>query len=108
VAATVNQHFEAAMSRAFVREDDHDPTPTLRFTLPRRNDPSWPAAAALAMLDAAYAGQTGAGEEATGLPWGDPALADEVRRILSEEEAKPELEQDRRLVQVARRYLRAG
>jgi hypothetical protein len=96
------------MSRAFVREDDHDSTPTLRFTLPRRKHPSWPAAAAMALLEAAYAGQTAAGEEATGIRWGDESLAAEVRRIIEEEEARPELEQDRRLVQVARRYLRAG
>lgn len=96
------------MSRAFVKEDTDDNTPTLRFTLPRRRDPGFPAAAAMALLDAAYAGQTGAGEEATGYRWGDPALAGEVRRIMEEEEALPELEQDRRLVQVARRYLRAS
>jgi hypothetical protein len=96
------------MSRAFVREDDEDPTPVLRFTLPPRDHPSWPAAAALALLDAAYAGQTSAGEEATGHRWGDPQLAPEVRRILEEEESRPEMEQDRRLVRVARRYLEAG
>ncbi|HSJ23903.1 MAG TPA: hypothetical protein VK929_04400 [Longimicrobiales bacterium] len=95
------------MSRAFVKEDDHDPTPELSFALPRRKDPSFPAAAAMALLEAAYAGQIGAGEEATGYQWGDPALAGEVQRILEEAEARPEMEQDRRLVQVARRYLRA-
>jgi hypothetical protein len=96
------------MSRAFVKEDAGDPTPPPRFTLPRRNSPGWPAAAALALLDAAYAGHTAAGEAATGVPWGDPLLAGEVRRIIEEEEAKDELEQDRRLIQVGRRYLRAG
>jgi hypothetical protein len=95
------------MSRAFVREDADEPPP-LRFTLPPRRHPSFRAAAALALLEAAWAGQTAAGEEATGYPWGDPALADEVRRILDEEQARPEPEQDRRLIQVARRYLRAG
>lgn len=97
------------MSRAFVREDrDGEEPPALRFTLPPRRHPAFRAAAAEALLDAAYAGQTSIGEEATGHHWGDPALGDDVRRILEEEESKPELEQDRRLVQVARRYLRAA
>jgi hypothetical protein len=96
------------MSRAFVREDRDDNTQPLRFTLPPRRHPSFRAAAAMALLDAAYAGQTSAGEEATGHPWGDPALAAEVQRILAEEEARPEGEQDRRLIQVARRYLRSS
>jgi hypothetical protein len=96
------------MSRAFVKEDPDDHTPAPTFTLPPRRHPSFRAAAALALLDAAYAGQTSAGEAATGYRWGDPALGAEVGRILQEEEAKPEMEQDRRLVQVARRYLRAG
>jgi hypothetical protein len=96
------------MSRAFVREDTEDPSPKLRFSLPSRRHPAFPTAAALALLDAAYAGQTAAGEAATGHAWGDPALADEVRAIIEAEEAKPEAEQDRRLIQVARRYLRAG
>jgi hypothetical protein len=95
------------MSRAFVREDAGDDSASkLSFSLPPRKHPSWPAAAALALLDAAYAGQTSAGEEATGHLWGDAELAAEVRRILEEEESRPELEQDRRLIQVARRYLR--
>jgi hypothetical protein len=101
-------HAEQEMSRAFVREDDADHTPKLRFSLPPRRHPSFVAAAAMALLDAAYAGQTAAGEAATGHAWGDPALAAEVRRILAAEEERPELEQDRRLIQVARRYLRAG
>jgi hypothetical protein len=96
------------MSRAFVREDTGDPTPELKFSLPPRKHPTWRAAAAMALLDAAYAGQTSAGEEATGHPWGDPVFADDVRRILAQEEARPELEQDRRLIRVARRYLAAA
>jgi hypothetical protein len=94
------------MSRAFVREDAGDHEPEMRFSLPPRDHASYPAAAALALLDAAYAGQTSAGELATGYRWGDRALEPEVRRILEDEQAKPELEQDRRLIQVARRYLR--
>jgi hypothetical protein len=96
------------MSRAFVREDDDDNTRPLSFALPRRSHSGWPAAAAMALLDAAYQGRTSEGEAATGLRWGDPKLAAEVARILDEEEARPEPEQDRRLIQVARRYLRAG
>ncbi|CAN5896794.1 hypothetical protein BH23GEM9_BH23GEM9_34510 [soil metagenome] len=95
------------MSRAFVKEDADDNTPALRFSLPPRKHPSYPAAASMALLEAAWAGQTSAGEKATGYPWGDPALADEVHRVLEEEEKKPELEQDRRLIRVARRYLAA-
>jgi predicted NodU family carbamoyl transferase len=95
------------MSRAFVKEDDRDHTPELRFSLPAVSDPGYAAAAALALLDAAYAGQISAGEAATGYRWGDPALRAEVRRVLEAEQAKAEPEQDRRLIQVARRYLRA-
>lgn len=95
------------MSRAFVREDAGEPPPQLRFTLPPRSHASYPAAAAMALLEAAYVGQTALGEQATGHTWGDPALAGEVRRIIEQEEARAEPEQDRRLLQVARRYLRA-
>jgi hypothetical protein len=96
------------MSRAFVKEDADLPEQELSFALPPRRHPAFRAAAAMALLDAAYAGQVAAGEEATGYAWGDAALRDEVGRILREEEEKQELEQDRRLIQVARRYLRAG
>lgn len=94
------------MSRAFVKEDTGDNTPKLKFSLPSRRHAAFPTAAAIALLDAAYAGQTSAGEAATGHLWGDPALANEVREILNQEEQKPELEQDRRLIRVAQRYLR--
>jgi hypothetical protein len=95
------------MSRAFVKEDACDETPKLRFSLPPRRHASYTAAAALALLDAAYAGYTSEGEEATGHSWGDPILADEVRRIMEAEAQKPEMEQDTRLIRVARRYLDA-
>lgn len=94
------------MSRAFVREDADDHRPEMTFSLPPRDHPSYLEAAALALLDAAYAGQTSAGEAATGYRWGDRALTGEVRRILDAEQARPEMDQDRRLIQVARRYLR--
>jgi hypothetical protein len=96
------------VSRAFVREDTDDVTKPLRFSLPARKSPAWPAAAAMALLEAAYAGRTSDGEVATGVRWGDVALAGEVKRIIDEELALAELDQDRRLIQVARRYLRAG
>jgi hypothetical protein len=96
------------MSRAFVKEDTGDNTPKLKFSLPPRKHPTFRAAAAMALLDAAYAGQTSAGEAATGYPWGEPALAGEVRRILEEEEAKADLDQDTRLIRIARRFLRAA
>lgn len=96
------------MSRAFVKEDAELPERELSFALPPRRHPSFLAAAAMALLDAAYAGQVAAGEAATGYAWGDAALRAEVDRILREEEEKPEPDQDRRLIQVARRYLRAG
>jgi hypothetical protein len=94
------------MSRAFVREDAGDHEPEMRFSLPPRDHPAYPAEAAMALLDAAYAGHTSAGEAATGYRWGDAELRPEIRRILEEERAKPELEQDRRLIRLARRYLR--
>jgi hypothetical protein len=63
------------------------------------------AAAVLAMLEAARDGYTELAEEETGYKWGDPALHDHVRRLIANEEAKPEDEQDRRFLQVARRFL---
>ena len=93
------------MSRAFVKENDDQPT--RRFALPGRRDPSYPAAAALAMLEAACDGETDAAEEATGYRWGDPHLKPHVERLLEQERALPDAEQNRRFVQVARRYLRA-
>jgi hypothetical protein len=94
------------MSRAFVREDDNEP-PRF-FALPAPDDPSYDAAAALAFLAAAREGHTHAAEEATGMRWGDPQLHPHVRRLLEDEESRPEAEQDRRYIQLARRFLRGG
>jgi hypothetical protein len=93
------------MSRAFIREDAGDYQPPGRFGLPSPDDPSYDAAAALALLEAATDGNTPSAEQATGYRWGDPRLYDHVQSFLSREEALPEPEQNRRFIQVARRFL---
>jgi hypothetical protein len=95
------------MSRAFVREDDEDRTPKVQFTLPPREHPTFDAAAALALLEGAHAGVTDQAEQATGYRWGDAQLHSHVRRLLEKEQALPEESQDRRLIQVAKRFLTA-
>ena len=95
------------MSRAFVNEDADGFEPAARLDLPPPDDPSYEAAAALALLEAARDGHTYLAEEATGYRWGDPTLSDHVRRFLDKERELPEEEQSRRFIQVARRYLRA-
>ena len=95
------------MSRAFVNEDASGPEDKPRFTLPDPRDPGYDAAAALAMLEGAREGHTRDAEEATGYRWGDPALAGHIERLIDQEMARPADERDRRLVQVARRYLKA-
>ena len=96
------------MSRAFVNEDASGPEDAPRFTLPAPEDPGYDAAAALAMLEGAREGHTREAEEATGYKWGDPALVEHVERLIDLEMSRPAEERDRRLVQVARRYLRAA
>jgi hypothetical protein len=93
------------MSRAFVKDDDADHTPKVHFGLPPREHPSFDAAAALALLEAARDGITDQAEEATGYRWGDPQLHPHVRRLLEKEQAQPEELQNRRFIQVAKRYL---
>ncbi|HYJ80738.1 MAG TPA: hypothetical protein VEW03_14080 [Longimicrobiaceae bacterium] len=95
------------MSRAFVREDA-DYVPPGRFALPPRDHPSYDAAAARALLEAARDAATESAEVATGYRWGEPKLQRHVRRILDEAEKLPEPEQDRRFIRVARRFLDAG
>jgi hypothetical protein len=70
--------------------------------LPPRDDPSFDAAAAEALLEAAREGDTSSAEEATGYYWGEPRLADHVRRIL----IRAQKAGDDRLEQLARRFLR--
>lgn len=94
------------MSRAFVKEDGDDVKPRVNFGLPSRRDPSFNAAAALALIEAARDGYTELAEEETGYKWGDPALHEHVQRLIDKEIERPEEEQDRRFIQVARRFLR--
>ncbi len=93
------------MSRAFVREDAGDHVPPGRFALPPRDDPSFDAAAARALLEAARDANTGSAEAATGYLWGEPRLHRHVRRLLREAESLPEHERDRRYIRVAKRFL---
>lgn len=90
------------MSRAFVSEDREGPDPRYRFPLPPREDPGFPLAAARALLQGAHEGDSAAAEEATGHPFGDPALVAEVCQLHGEAEA---LGNDR-LAQLAERFLR--
>jgi hypothetical protein len=94
------------MSRAFVKEDDGDAKPRRSFGLPSVRDPSFPAAAALALLEAARDGYTADAEDATGYKWGDPHLRPHVQKLMDKELGRPEEEQDRRFIQMARRFLR--
>ena len=91
------------MSRAFVRDDAGDYVPPGRFGLPPADDPSFDEAAARALLEAARDGNTESAEVATGYRWGEPRLHPHVERLLQEAEA--EIDQDRRYVRVARRFL---
>jgi hypothetical protein len=95
------------MSRAFVKEDDEQYEPVRTFALPAPSSAGYAAAAARVLLEAARDNITSQAEEATGYRWGHPDLAAHVRAILDELESLPFAEQDRRLMQVARRYLRA-
>ena len=94
------------MSRAFVKDDAEEYRAPRRFALPDQDDPQYDAAAALALIEAARDGATSDAEEATGYRWGDRGLRPHVQRLLAAEEARPDDERDRRLIQVARRFLR--
>ncbi len=91
------------MSRAFVDDDrDESGRPRRHFDLPPRDDPSFDAAAARALLDAARDGQTADAEVETGYYWGEPRLKPHVELLLAEAEQAD----DDRLAQLARRFLR--
>lgn len=90
------------MSRAFVNEDAGGGAPKRGYALPERDDPAFDAAAAMALLEAARAGETASAEEATGYYWGEPRLHEHVRRILT----RARKEGDDRLEQLATRFLR--
>lgn len=94
------------MSRAFVKEDDGDAKPRRTFGLPSRRDRSYAAASALALIEAARDGYTEDAEEATGYKWGDPHLHPHVEKLMEKELERPEEDQDRRFIQMARRFLR--
>ena len=90
------------MSRAFVNEDAGSGEAPPRFPLPSRDDPSFDAAAARALLQGAHLGDTASAEAATGYYWGEPKLRKFVEELMKEAERSG----DDRLEQVARRFLR--
>ena len=90
------------MSRAFVKEDSDGAAP--RYSLPHRDDPGFPLAAARALLGGANSGDTASAEEATGYTWGDIRLVAHVRTVLREAEERA----NDRLITLAERYLRAA
>ena len=90
------------MSRAFVNEDAGGSAPRRGYGLPPRDDPTFDAAAADALLEAARAGETESAELATGYYWGEPRLRAHVQQILGRARASG----DDRLEQLAERYLR--
>ena len=90
------------MSRAFVKEDDHEREPDYR--LPDPESPYYPEAAAWALIQGADEGDSRSAELATGYRWGDPALAAEIAEILR----RAENEGEDRVAQLARRFLRAA
>lgn len=94
------------MSRAFVKEDDGDEKPRRTFALPSLRDPSYAAASALVLIEAARDGFAEDAEEATGYKWGDPHLHPYVQKLMERELERPEDEQDRRFIQMARRFIR--
>jgi len=89
------------MSRAFVKEDAGESGPRRNYGLPPRDDAGFDAAAAAALLEAARAGETASGEQATGYYWGEPKLWPYVERILARARAAG----DERLEQLAQRFL---
>jgi hypothetical protein len=91
------------MSRAFVKEEGDDAR-EIRYDLPEPGSPHFDEAAAWALLQGADQGDSPSAERATGCRWGEARLVPYVERILAEAEARDET----RLVQLARRFLRAA
>ncbi|HEV2669895.1 MAG TPA: hypothetical protein VGU74_02290 [Gemmatimonadales bacterium] len=89
------------MSRAFIKEDAGEPE--RRFSLPPKTDPSYDAAAAMALLEGADVGDSYSAELVTGYRWGEPKLKRYVERILTQARA----ESNERLEQLAERFLRS-
>lgn len=90
------------MSRAFVKEDPEE-VPA-RYDLPPADDPSFPLAAAWALLEGANRGDSLGAEVATGFRWGDPVLRPQVDLIRRQAIER----RDDRLEQLADRFLAAG
>ncbi len=90
------------MSRAFVKENDHEQEPEYR--LPEPDSPYYAEAAAWALIQGADAGDSRSAELATGFRWGDPLLAAEVEEILE----RAEREGQDRVAQLSRRFLGAA
>ena len=90
------------MSRAFVKEDDHEQEPDYR--LPDPDSPYYAEAAAWALIQGADGGDSRGAELATGYRWGDPLLKAEVEKVLE----RAEEEGEERVAQLARRFLRAA
>ena len=90
------------MSRAFVKEDDHEPDPD--FRLPPSDSEYYDEAAAWALIQGADSGDSRSAEVATGYRWGDPALVEHVAEILERAEADGE----DRVAQLARRFLKTA
>jgi hypothetical protein len=91
------------MSRAFVKEDAGE-GPEPRYSLPDPESPYFPEAAAWALIEGANAGDTRSAELATGCVWGEERLVPAIRVILGQAEAEDNL----RIAQLARRFLRAA
>jgi hypothetical protein len=91
------------VSRAFVKEDGPD-GPEHRYNLPDPDSPYYAEAAAWALLEGADRGASSDAESATGYRWGEKALVPHIRAILERAEAE---DQDR-VAQLARRFLRAA
>jgi hypothetical protein len=90
------------VSRAFVKEDDHQDEPEYR--LPAPDSPYYDEAAAWALIQGADEGDTKSAELATGYRWGDHELKSQMATILE----KAEAEGQDRVAQLARRYLKAA
>ena len=90
------------MSRAFIKEDPDEPTPT--YQLPDPESPYYNEAAAWALIQGADQGDSRSAAVATGYSWGDPTLVQCVLSILKEAETAGE----DRVAQLARRFLKAA
>jgi hypothetical protein len=90
------------VSRAFVNEDHEEYKPPRNHHLPPRDDPSFDAAAAAALLEGARVSEVMEAEEATGYKWGEPRLRAHVEALLAQARTLG----DDRLEQVAERFLK--